>query len=219
VSEARGVPGVEVIAPRTASDERVLTPEALAFVADLQRRFGPERARLLAARRDRRTGFDAGERPALLPSTAEIRASEWSVAPAPRDLLDRRVEITGPAEPKMMINALNSGARVFMADLEDALSPTWANVVDGQAAIADAVRGTLSYDAPDSRAYRLEPRVARLLVRPRGWHLPERHVLVDGEPISASLFDAGLFLFHSAVEGTRRGRVPALYLPKLESHL
>ncbi len=152
------------------------------------------------------------------PSTREVREGDWTVAPAPADLDDRRVEITGPAEPKMMINALNSGARVFMADLEDALSPTWANVVGGQAALIDAVRRELAFDSPEGKTYRLDERTATLLVRPRGWHLVESGVLVDGAPISASLFDFGLFLFHNGAELLRRGSGPYLYLPKLESH-
>ena len=213
----RPPPGVEVIGPPTPSSDRVLTAGALAHVADLQRRFGARRERLLAARRDRQAALDAGERPVLRSDTAELRASDWTVAAAPPDLDDRRVEITGPADPKMMINALNSGARVFMADLEDALSPTWSNVVEGQAAIADAVRGTLRFDAPDGRLYRLADRTATLVVRPRGLHLVERHVLVDGAPVSASVFDAGLFLYHDAAETLRRGSGPYLYLPKLES--
>jgi malate synthase len=209
--------GVEVLGPPTPSIDRVLRPEALAFVADLHRRFGPVRRRLLAARRERQAALDAGERPTLRADTAELRAAQWTVASAPADLDDRRVEITGPAERKMMINALNSGARVFMADLEDALSPTWENVVEGQANIADAVRRQLTFDGPDGRAYRLAERTATLVVRPRGWHLDDRHVLVDGEPISASLFDAGLFLFHNATETLRRGTGPYFYLPKLEA--
>ena len=163
-------------------------------------------------------GSRAGERPAFLPETADVRAADWRVAPAPADLDDRRVEITGPAETKMMINALNSGAKVFMADLEDALSPTWSNVVGGQVAIADAVRRTLALDTAE-KSYRLDDTTATLVVRPRGWHLEERHVLVDGIPMSASLFDAGLFLFHDAAESLARGSGPYLYLPKLESHL
>ena len=211
-------PGVDIVGPPTPSIERVLTPEALAFVAGLQREFGPARERLLAARRDRQAALDAGVRPDLLPETTEIRAADWTVRPAPADLDDRRVEITGPTDPKMMINALNSGARVFMADLEDALSPSWENVVEGQTHIASAVRRTLVFTAPDGREYRLADRVATLVVRPRGWHLEERHVLVDGAAASASLFDAGLFLFHNAIELVRRGSGPYLYLPKIENH-
>jgi malate synthase len=196
--------------------ERVLTQEALAFVADLQRRFGPVRLDLLRRREERQAELDAGVRPDFPVATREVRESDWTVAPAPSDLEDRRVEITGPAEPKMMINALNSGARVFMADLEDALSPTWANVVGGQAALIDAVRRELTFESPEGKAYRLDERVATLLVRPRGWQLVESGVLVDGAPVSASLFDAGLYLFHNGAELLRRGSGPYLYLPKLE---
>ncbi len=211
-------PGVEITGSAVPGSERVLTPDALAFVADLQRRFGPLRVDLLERRKERQAALDAGERPDFLASTHEIRESAWTVAPAPSDFDDRRVEITGPAEPKMMINALNSGARVFMADLEDALSPTWANVVGGQAALMDAVRGTLEYESPDGKAYRLGEKVAQLVVRPRGWHLIESHVMVDGLPVSASLFDAGLYLFHNGAERVARGSGPYFYLPKLESH-
>ncbi len=214
-----GDAGIDIRGDIPSSAARMLTPAALEFVARLQREFGPRRTQLLHARVERQARLDAGERPVLLPSTSAVRAADWRVADAPRDLLDRRVEITGPAEPKMMINALNSGASVFMADFEDALSPTWANIVDGQAAVAEAVRRTLSYDAPDGKAYRLNGTIATLVIRPRGWHLPERHVLVDGEPVSASLFDAGLFLFHNARELLDRGSGPYLYLPKLEGHL
>ncbi|MEW6224827.1 MAG: malate synthase A [Chloroflexota bacterium] len=213
-----GLPGVELVGPPVAGAEHVLTPDALAFVADLERRFRDERDALLRRRAERHAAIDAGDLPGFLPGTADVRAAGWRVAPAPADLDDRRVEITGPAEPKMMINALNSGARVFMADLEDALSPTWHNVVGGQAAIAAAVRRTLRLDTPD-KAYRLADRTATLVVRPRGWHLDERHLLVDGRPVSASLFDAGLYLFHDAAEAVARGSGPYLYLPKLESHL
>jgi malate synthase len=210
--------GVEVRREPIAGSERVLTEAALAFVADLQRRFGAVRLELLRQREERQAELDAGVRPAFLRATSEVRAAEWTVAPAPADLDDRRVEITGPAEPKMMINALNSGARVFMADLEDALSPTWANVVGGQAALIDAVRRDLTFESPEGKSYRLDERIATLLVRPRGWHLVESGVLVDGAPVSASLFDFGLFLFHNGAEALRRGSGPYFYLPKLESH-
>ena len=196
----------------------ILTPDALAFVADLQRRFSHERISLLEARHERQKELDAGVLPDFLAGTADVRSADWRVAPAPADLDDRRVEITGPAEPKMMINALNSGARVFMADLEDALSPTWANVVGGQAALRAAVRRELTFDSPEGKAYRLNDDTATLLVRPRGWHLVERHVIVDGGPISASLFDFGLYFFHNAAELVERGTGPYFYLAKLESH-
>jgi malate synthase len=210
-------PGVEITAPPPPGGEGILSADAIAFVADLQRRFGRERIALLQAREDRQKELDAGVLPDFPIATAEVRAADWTVAPAPADLDDRRVEITGPAEPKMMINALNSGARVFMADLEDALSPTWTNVVGGQAALKQAVRRELTFDSPEGKSYRLNDRIATLLVRPRGWHLVERHVLVDGAPISASLFDFGLYFFHNAAELLARGTGPYFYLPKLES--
>ncbi len=213
------VDGVSVSGPLVPGADRILTDDALAFVADLQRRFGPVRLELLRQRGERQIELDAGVRPDFLIATRDIRDDDtWRVAPAPVDLVDRRVEITGPAEPKMMINALNSGARVFMADLEDALSPTWANVVAGQAAIADATRGTLTFESPEGRSYRLNDRRATLVIRPRGWHLVESHVLVDGAPVSASLFDAAMYLFHSGAAAVAAGSGPYLYLPKLESH-
>ncbi|HWP63060.1 MAG TPA: malate synthase A [Candidatus Binatia bacterium] len=217
---ARRVPdGLEVHPGRHRPDPEasrsVLDPAALAFVAELEREFRHARRRLLAARAERQAAIDAGERPTD-PPTGPARSTTWRVPPAPADLRDRRVEITGPAEAKMMINALNSGASVFMADLEDALSPTWANVVEGQANIARAVRRTLAYDAPDGRRYRLADRIATLVVRPRGWHLDEPRVRLDGQPVSAALFDAGLFLWHNAAELLERGSGPYLYLPKLQ---
>jgi malate synthase len=212
-------PGVVLRRGPVPGAERVLTDEALAFVADLQRRFGGRRDELLRRRTERQAELDAGVRPDFPTSTRDVREASWTVAAAPDDLEDRRVEITGPAEPKMMINALNSGARVFMADLEDALSPTWTNVVGGQAALIDAVRRELQFDGPDGKPYRLDERIATLLVRPRGWHLVEAGLLVDGSPMSASLFDFGLFLFHNGEELLHRGSGPYVYLPKLESHL
>jgi len=189
---------IEVTGPAVPGSDVVLAEDALAFIADLQAAFEPRREALIQARRDRQAEINAGADLDFDPATIEIREDEWTVPAAPADLDDRRVEITGPAEPKMMINALNSGARVFMADLEDSLSPTWANVVGGQAALRDAVRHELVFDSPEGKAYRLNERVATLVVRPRGWHLDERHVVVDGRPVSASLFDAGLYLFHNA---------------------
>jgi len=214
-------PGVQIDPPATGWEapggiDEILTDKALAFVADLQRRFGRQRVAILEARVERQAELDAGVVPDFPAGTADIRSADWKVAPAPADLDDRRVEITGPAEPKMMINALNSGARVFMADLEDSLSPTWANVVGGQAALRSAVRRQLTFDSPEGKAYRLNDRLATLVVRPRGWHLVERHVLVDGAPMSASLFDFGLYLFHNGAELLRRGTGPYFYLPKLE---
>ncbi|MBI4501601.1 MAG: malate synthase A [Gemmatimonadetes bacterium] len=213
------VPGVRILGAATAAARQVLTDEALGFVARLHRQFNPTRLELLAARQARAAELDRGVLPDFLAPTAEIRRNqEWRVAPAPKDLEDRRVEITGPVERKMMINALNSGARVFMADFEDALSPTWENVVEGQANLIAAVRRSLEFTSPEGKAYRLNPQIATLLVRPRGWHLVERHLTVDGEPLSASLCDFGLYFFHNAAELLRRGSGPYFYLPKLESH-
>jgi malate synthase len=214
------VPGLAIRAPRLDGAEAVLTPEALAFLADLERRFRGERARLLGLRAERQARIDAGELPDFLPETAAIRAAEWRVAPVPADLQDRRVEITGPVDRKMVVNALNSGASCFMADFEDATTPTWANQVLGQRNLADAIRRRIDFEDPGTgKAYRLAQRPAVLLVRPRGWHLPERHVMVDGEPMSGSLFDFGLYVFHNARELLARGTGPYFYLPKLESHL
>jgi malate synthase len=210
--------GVELTRTDVPHADEVLTPEALGFVAQLHRSFQKERERLLADRARRQERLDAGEMPDFLPNPIESREPGWRVAPAPADFDDRRVEITGPAEPKMMINALNSGASVFMADFEDALSPTWENVVTGQWAVAEAVRRRLTFQT-DEKVYELNDRIATLCIRPRGWHLPEAHVLVDGAPISASLFDFGLWFFHNARELLDRGSGPYLYLPKLESHL
>jgi malate synthase len=218
-SERAVVGGVELSGGPVPGADRVLTPDALALVAHLTRRFGDARLRLLERRHEAQRRFDAGELPALLVETASVRESDWTVAPAPPDLDDRRVEITGPAEPKMMINALNSGARVFMADFEDALSPPWSNVVAGQASCMDAVRRTLEYTSPEGKAYRLAERLATLVVRPRGWHLEEAHARVDGRPVPASLFDFALYLYHNGQELVRRGSGPYFYLPKLESHL
>ncbi len=198
----------------------ILTPEALDFVARLARTFGSRREALLERRKAVQAAYDKGERPRFLPETKDIRESEWTVAPLPPDLLDRRVEITGPVERKMIINALNSGASVFMADFEDANSPTWDNVVRGQLNLRDAVRGTISYTAPDTgKHYALHEKTAVLLCRPRGWHLLERHLEVDGKPVSASLFDFGLYFFHNARALLEKGSGPYFYLPKLESHL
>ena len=206
--------GVEVTAP---ADETILTPEALAFVGRLQRELNPTRLELLERRRERQLELDRGLLPGFLPETRHVREGDWRVASAPADLRDRRCEITGPVERKMMINALNSGARVFMADFEDSNSPTWANVVEGQRNVSDAVRRTIALDTPE-KSYRLNDEVATLMIRPRGWHLPERHVLVDGEPVSASLFDFGLTFFRNAREQLERRSGPYFYLPKLESH-
>ena len=208
--------GVEVLGPVEGRSGEILTEDALAFVGGLQREFGARRTELLHARAERQLRLDAGERPGFLGATGK---SAWRVPPAPADLRDRRVEITGPTDRKMVINALNSGACCFMADFEDANAPTWSNMVEGQVNVADAVRRTIELTGSDGREYRLAERTATLLVRPRGWHLPERHLLVDGEPVSGSLFDFGLAFFHNARELLDRGSGPYYYLPKLEAHL
>ena len=220
MSTAPAFAGVSVLSPSIAGEDPVLTSEALEFVAGLERRFGARRRQLLARRAGVQKRLDAGERPGFLAETREIREGDWRVAEAPPDLRDRRVEITGPVERKMVINALNSGADVFLADFEDATSPTFSNQVEGQRNLQDAVRRTIGLVQPETgRSYRLAEETATLVVRPRGWHLPERHVLVDGEPISGSLFDFGLYCFHNAAELLRRGTGPYFYLPKLESRL
>ncbi|HSK93306.1 MAG TPA: malate synthase A [Candidatus Angelobacter sp.] len=211
-------PPAQVTRTDVAHADEILTSEALDFVAQLHRHFQPERLRLLRDRAARQARFDNGELPDFKPNPIESEDPEWRVAPAPADFDDRRVEITGPAEPKMMINALNSGASVFMCDFEDALSPTWSNIVTGHWAVTEAVRRRLTFDGGEKR-YQLNDEVATLCIRPRGWHLDEAHVLVDGKPISASIFDFGIWFFHNARELLERGSGPYLYLPKLESHL
>lgn len=211
---------VEIVGDLTPAFEEILTPEALAFVAKLHRAFNEKRLELLAERQERQHAFDAGALPDFLAETESIREGNWQVADAPADLTDRRVEITGPVDRKMMINALNSGANVFMADLEDSLSPTWENVVGGQINLRDAVRRTISLeDAERGKSYTLNDDIATLVVRPRGWHLPEKNMTVDGGSVSASLFDAGLYLYHNARYLLEHGSGPYFYLPKLESHL
>ena len=197
----------------------ILTAEARAFLLKLAARFEPRRQELLARRRAVQQEIDHGKFPDFLPETAGIRQGDWKVAPIPKDLLDRRVEITGPVDRKMIINALNSGANVFMADFEDSNSPTWSNNIEGQQNLQDAIRGTIRYESPEGKQYRLGSNLATLVVRPRGWHLDERHFLVEGKPISASLFDFGLFFFHNAAALLSKGTGPYFYLPKLESHL
>ena len=211
--------GVVLTAPANPHAPEVLTRDALAFVTSLHRSFNRQRERLLADRAERQLRIDSGETPEFLPETADLRNdSDWQVVPAPSDLNDRRVEITGPAEPKMMVNGLNSGARVFMADFEDALSPTWDNLVTGQWAVREAVRQQLTIQT-DARTYTLNPSIATLVIRPRGWHLTDPRLQIDGQPVSASLLDFGLFLFHNGRELLNRGSGPYLYLPKLESRL
>jgi len=213
---------VSVAVPTTVAEaDDVLTPDALAFVADLQRRFGPRRSELLAARRTRYAETVRTGRLDFLDATADVRAAEWSVAVCPAELRDRRVEITGPTEPKMAINALNSGAKVWLADLEDANTPHWANVVSGQVVLRHVVRRDLEFTAPDGSRYEMptDQPLAVPLVRPRGWHLDERHVTVDGRPTVGALVDFGLYFFHNARELVKRGSGPYFYLPKTESHL
>jgi malate synthase len=197
----------------------ILTPQATAFLLKLARTFEPRRQILLARRRNVQEGIDLGKMPDFLPETAAIREGTWKVAPLPGDLTDRRVEITGPVDRKMIINALNSGASVFMADFEDSHSPVWKNNVEGQINLRDAVRGTISYTDPKGKRYELSAHPSTLFVRPRGWHLEENHLLADGKPISASLFDFGVFFFHNAAALLDKGTGPYFYLPKLESHL
>ncbi len=210
----------EVLGPVQGRAAEILTPEALAFLAELHRRFDSRRRQLLAARLERQKRFDAGEKPDFLTETESVREGSWKVAPIPADLQDRRVEITGPVDRKMIINALNSGAKVFMADFEDASSPTWANMVEGQVNLKDRWAGKIDFtDAVTGKMYALGPKPAVLMVRPRGWHLPEKHVRVDGEVMSGSLFDFGLYFFHNVRAQIMAGATPAFYLPKMESHL
>eukprot|EP01133_Synstelium_polycarpum_P012154 gene12154-14221_t len=210
---------VEIRAPIDQYGRQILTQEALAFIVELERRFGSTRRSLLAKRHERQSELNRGVFPDFLPATANIRNGDWKCAPIPNDILDRRVEITGPPERKMVINALNSGAKVFMADFEDANCPTWQNSIVGQANMIDANKRTISYTAPDGRVYNLKKDIAVLFVRPRGWHLDEEHIYVDGRPMSGSLFDFGLYFFHNVKIVLERGSGPYFYLPKLESHL
>ena len=210
---------LQINAPVSPAYAEILTPEAQRFVAGLAAQFDARRKDLLARRQVRQTEIDAGRFPDFLTETAEIRLSEWTVAPIPADLMDRRVEITGPVDRKMVINALNCGANVFMADFEDANSPTWTNNLDGQVNLRDAIARTIEFTSPEGKKYKVNDKIATLLVRPRGWHLDEKHVLLGGKPISGSLFDFGLFFFHNAKQQIANGSGPYFYLPKLESHL
>lgn len=211
--------GVELLGTSMNAYPDILSPDALDFVAKLEREFRPARLQLLASRQDRQARLDAGERPDFLSSTKAVRDNlSWRVGTIPGDLQDRRVEITGPVERKMMINALNSGANVFMADFEDANSPTWENIMNGHRNLRDAIDRTISFTSPEGKQYRLNDEVATLMVRPRGWHLEEKHVLVEGKPMSASLFDFGMYFFHQAQTLLDRGTGPYFYLPKLENH-
>jgi malate synthase len=210
--------GVEVLGRITPEYADILTPQALAFLAKLSRRFEPRRRELMAARAQRQIEFNFGRLPDFLPGTAHIRDADWTVAPCPADLQDRRVEITGPTERKMVINALNSGANVFMADFEDSNAPTWDNLLQGQINLRDAVRKSITFEQ-NGKQYRLKDKVAVLMPRPRGWHLEEKHVCIDGSPVAAGIFDFALYFFHCAGELLERGTGPYFYLPKLESHL
>ncbi len=213
------IPGVNIRGKMTPEYSEIITPCALEFLAMLHRRFESERKKLLQLRQEIQKKLDGGWLPEFSPETENIRNSDWKVAPIPQDLQDRRVEITGPVERKMIINALNSGANVFMADFEDSSSPTWDNMVSGQINLRDAVKGTISFVDPNkNKVYQLQDQRAVLIVRPRGWHLPEEHLLIDGEPICGSLFDFGLYFFHNAHQLLKNGTGPYFYLPKLENH-
>jgi len=212
-------PGCEILAPVRPGFEAVLTRGALDFVVDLARTFGPRVEELLSRRAVRQVEIDAGKLPDFLAETRSIRASDWRVTSIPADLQDRRVEITGPTERKMVINALNSGAKVFMADCEDSMTPTWDNVVQGQVNLRDAVARRIEFASPEGKQYRLNEKIATLNVRPRGWHLYEKHIRVDGEPVPGAFVDFGLYLFHNHAELKKRGTGPYFYLPKTESHL
>ncbi|MBV8142515.1 MAG: malate synthase A, partial [Verrucomicrobia bacterium] len=211
--------GVVVTGEISQAATQILTYEALTLIAKAHREFNTRRMELLERREERQRELDAGQRPGFLSATAEVRESDWTAASIPPDLQDRRVEITGPTDRKMIINALNSGAKVFMADCEDANAPTWLNMIEGQLNLSDAIRRKIEFKSPDGKEYRLKERLAVLFVRPRGWHLVEKHVLVDGQPVSGGLFDLLLYLFHNAKELIGRGSGPYFYLPKLESHL
>ncbi len=211
--------GIKISATVTAEQSAILTPEAMAFIADLARKFAPVRQSLLQSRVARQAELDGGKLPDFLPATAHIRNGDWSVAPVPAELQDRRVEITGPAERKMLINGLNAGARVYMADLEDSMTPTWPNVIEAQINLRDAVNRTIRHVNPDGKTYQLNEKTSVLFVRPRGWHMLEKHVTVDGKEVSASLFDFGLYFFHNAKALLARATAPYFYLPKMESHL
>jgi malate synthase len=213
------IKGVEVVAPATEDHSKILSPEALEFLAALHREFNPRRLELLRQRELRQQALDRGEMPDFPPETKSVREGDWHVSPVPNDLQNRRVEITGPVDRKMVINALNSGANCFMADFEDAHSPTWAGTLDGQINMRDAVQGTIEYDSPEGKRYKLNQKTATLLVRPRGWHLAEKHVLIDGQEASGSLFDFALYFFHNAQHRMQRGSGVYFYLPKLEHYL
>ena len=211
--------GIEIHAPVTPEQSTIVTPHALAFVAKLARKFEGRRRELMAMRVQRQTEFDSGRWPDFLPETRNVRDTEWTVGSIPRDLQDRRVEITGPTDRKMVINALNSGASVFMADFEDSNTPTWDNMIDGQINLRDAINRTISHASPEGRRYELDASTATLMMRPRGWHLLEQHVWIDGAPVAGAIFDFALYFFHNAKSLLARNSGPYFYLPKLESHL
>jgi malate synthase len=213
------IPGIQLPPEQPNLFDRILTPPALGFVALLHRSFEKRRRELMAARDERQKRLDAGETFGFLPETRSIREGGWTIAPVPPDLQDRRVEITGPTDRKMVINALNSGASTFMADFEDSLTPTWENVVRGQINLRQAIDRTIGFKSPEGKVYELAEKTATLIVRPRGWHLLERHMLVDGEPVAGAFFDFGLFMFHNAEKLLANGSGPYFYLPKMESHL
>ncbi len=213
------VGGLEIAGPLPPRYAEILSPGACRFVADLEARFGARRRELLARRAERQREIDAGQLPDFLPETAHIRGGDWRVPPPPPDLVDRRTEITGPVDRKMAINALNSGAQCWMADFEDANSPTWENVIEGQINMRDAVRRTITFTSPEGKHYALKEKTATIVARPRGWHMEEKHALLGGQRVSASLFDWGLYFFHNARELRQRGSGPYFYLPKMESHL
>src|SRR3954468_4346611 len=211
--------GLEIVGPMNLRYAEILSPDACAFIAELFAKFGPRREALLAKRVERQREIDAGKLPDFLPETASIRSGDWRVPPPPADLVERRTEITGPVERKMAINALNSGAQCWMADFEDANSPTWENCLEGQVNLRDAARRTLAYTSPEGKKYTLKEKIAVIIARPRGWHMEEKHVFFRGQRVSASLFDWGLYFFHNAKPLLARGSGPYFYLPKLESHL
>ena len=211
--------GLRILGAQGEGFNEILTPQALDFITDLHRRFAPRVDELLKARVARQAELDAGKTPDFLPETRAIREGDWKVTSVPADLQDRRVEITGPTDRKMIINALNSGAKVFMADCEDSLSQTWENVVDGQLNLRDAADRSIAFTSPQGKSYALKDKTATLIVRPRGWHLYEKHITVDGELVPGAFVDFGLYLFHNAAKLLDRGTGPYFYLPKLENHL
>ncbi|MCK5204031.1 MAG: malate synthase A, partial [Desulfobacterales bacterium] len=219
MSSTIDIEGIEVSGSISADFSQILTPEALSFVGAIAREFESRRKELLERRMAVQAEIDNGKMPDFLPETREIRESEWKIAPVPADLQDRRVEITGPVNRKMIINALNSGASTYMADFEDSHSPTWNGTLQGQLNLCDAVKGTIDFVGPEGKKYSLGDKVATLIIRPRGWHLVEKHLSVDGQPVSGSIFDFGLFFFHNAKNLKTKGSGPYFYLPKMESHL